>query len=397
MNHPGTALRCGTAVLTCLLAWSAWAQDGDDASQKLYVQGQQALAAGRYREAEGDLQIVARQHPDVAEVHATLAVVYFQERMFSNVIREAQRALRLKPGLPRLDSLIAMSQSELGEYGAARPELEKCFAQATDPEVKRMCGLQLERTYTGLHRDDRAVALALELDRLYPKDPEVLYHDAKIFGNFAYLDVQKLGSVAPHSLWERLAAAEAYESQGSAEAAIAAYREVLTLDPHRPSVHYQLGRTLLAHSRQTGSAEGGNEALREFTQELQNDPGNGNAAYEIGEIQRGRGNLDEARKYFEMALDDYPQFEEAHVGLSAVLLAQQQPKLARDHLQSAVALNANDAVAWYRLALVERKLGNSKEQQSAMAEFQRARHNATPTEGSPGVTQQAMDPGAPTL
>ena len=395
MDHLWKGLRTGTAVLACLLAMSASAQDDADRIQKLYVQGQQAMAEGRYQEAEADLQSVAQQQPNVAEVHATLAVVYFQERMFNRVIDEAQRALKLKPGLPRLGSLIAMSQSEIGEYGEARPALEKCLAQATDTQVKRMCGLQLERTYTGLHRDDKAVALALELDRLYPKDPEVLYHDAKIFGNFAYLDVQKLGSVAPHSLWERLAAAEAYESQGSTEAAVAAYRDVLALDPHRPSVHYQLGRTLLAHARQSGTAADNDEALREFTEELKNDPGNGNAAYEIGEIQRGRGNLDEARKYFEMALQYYPLFEEAHVGLAAVLLAQQKPQLAREHLRSAVALNANDAVAWYRLALVERSLGNSKEQQSAMAEFQRARHAEQHTEASPGVTQQAMDPGAP--
>lgn len=394
MESARKVLRIATVTLGCVLAVVAWAQEEGDRTQQLYQHGQQALAAGRYREAEEDLKAVAQQEPNIAEVHATLAVVYFQERFFQRAAEEAKHAQKLKPRLPRLDSLIAMSQSEMGEYEAARPSLERCFAQAGDQEVKRMCGLQLERTYTGLHRDDRAVALALEMDRLYPKDPEVLYHDAKTFGNFAYLDVQRLGTVAPQSLWARLAAAEAYESQGSTEAAVAAYREVLTLDPHRPSVHYQLGRTLLAHSRQTASTQEVDEALHEFSQELVNDPGNGNAAYEIGELERGRGNLEQAQKYFEMALEHYPQFEEAHVGLAAVLLARHHPEQAREHLQKAVALNPDDSVAWYRLALVERTLGNEKEQQTAMAEFQRARRSATKTEAQPGVTQQTLDTSA---
>ena len=60
-----------------------------------------------------------------------------------------------------------------------------------------MCGLQLLRAYSGLRRDSKAVEVALELNRLYPDDPEVLYHTGRIFGNFAFLNMQKLAQVAP--------------------------------------------------------------------------------------------------------------------------------------------------------------------------------------------------------
>ena len=80
--------------------------------------------------------------------------------------------------------------------------------------MKRLCGLHLERSYTGLNRDSDAVKVGLKLNRLYPNDPEVLYHNGRIFGNFAFLTMQRLAQAAPDSVWRHQAAAEAYESQG---------------------------------------------------------------------------------------------------------------------------------------------------------------------------------------
>ena len=70
-------------------------------------------------------------------------MVYFQEKKFDQAVPELRRALRLKPGLARASTLLAMSLSEVGEYPEALPGLEKGFKQAPDPETKRLCGLQL--------------------------------------------------------------------------------------------------------------------------------------------------------------------------------------------------------------------------------------------------------------
>ena len=165
-----------------------------------------------------------------------------------------------------------------------------------------MCGLQLLRVYTGLRQDSKAVEVALELNRLYPNDPEVLYHTGRIFGNFAFLNMQQLAQVAPASVWRHQAEAEAYESQGSNDAAISEYRQVLSADPQRPGIHYRIGRTLLARSWQRNSPEDMAEAGREFEQELEIDPGNANAAYELAEIHRNAGEFGEAQKLFEVAI-----------------------------------------------------------------------------------------------
>jgi predicted Zn-dependent protease len=77
-------------------------------------------------------------------------------------------------------------------------------------------------------------------------------------------------------------------------------------------------------------------------------------------------------------------------------MAQQKPDLALPHLQRAVALNADDEVAWYRLAQVDRSLGNKDEQMKALAEFQRLRsqlavQQGTSTQGE--VTKQVLQNG----
>jgi len=362
--------------------------------------GQKALAEARYPDAERAFEKLRSLEPDVPEIYANLGLIYFQEKKFEQAVSTLRHALKVKPALPKLDTLLAMSLSELGEYQEALPGLEKGFHRSPDPAIKRMCGLQLERAYTWLHENGKAVEIALDLDRLYPNDPEVLYHNAKIFGNSAFLSVQKLAKIAPNSVWRHEAAGEAYESQGSNVQAIDQYQRVIAIDPNRPGVHYRLGRTWLARSRDDSSTDDRKQAMKEFEKELELDSSNANAAYELGDMYRSSGQLNEAKDAFELALKSHPDFEEAHLGLASVLMSLRQPALALPHVQKAIALNHDDAVSWYRLARAEKALGHTAEAEKADAEFQRLRgnsseHIAAPAIFSPDqVTKQEVDPNS---
>src|SRR5438552_16470960 len=116
-----------------------------------------------------------------------------------------------------------------------------------------MCGLQLERAYTGMQRHNKAVEIAIELNRLYPEDPEVLYHTGRLCGNFAFLTMQTLAQVAPGSVWRHQAAAEAFESQGSYDLAVREYRTVLELGRAPVGIDVRLGGTLLNGVRRDDS------------------------------------------------------------------------------------------------------------------------------------------------
>jgi tetratricopeptide (TPR) repeat protein len=365
-------------LIASLTSPAAFAQSDKSAEIEKYSQeGRQALAKGDYPAAEIAYEKLRDLSPNTAEIHANLGVIYFTERKFQPAASELRRSLKLNPNLQKAQALLAMSLSELGQYNEALPLLEKEFYRTTDPALKRSCGLHLERTYTGLRRDDKAVEVALELTRLYPNDPEVLYYNGRLFGNFAYLSIKRLSDVAPDSIWKHQSAAEAYESQGSYDFAIAEYRQVLALDPHRPGIHYRLGRTMLARANNAGAREATQEARNEFTAELDIDPTNANAAYELAESSRNAGDMGEAEKYFRQALHQYPEFQQANLGLAAVLLKEGKTEPARQFAHKAIAADPASEVGWYRLAQIEKALGNVTGQQKALAEFQRLRQKST--------------------
>ena len=373
-------VRCRVfGILVCggLSLLVAQAQQGDDDQAAQYAAGQQALAQGNYAAARSTFEKLAKLDPDIAEVHATLAVICFKQREYKQAINEIHTAQKLKPSLPKLDSLLGLSMSELSEFTEALPHLEKGFKQTADPEVRRMCGLQLLRAYTGLNRDADAVATALALNKFYPDDPEVLYHTGRIYGNYTYIVMEKLHDKAAGSIWMLQAQGEANESQKNYDAAIVAFNHVLQIDPRRPGIHYRLGRVYLARLNEGRNSDDRDAAQREFAAELVLDPDNGNARYELANLEAGQVNLEEAHKQFEQVLALYPDFEEALVALGGLDLDNNKPQAAVTCLEHATQLRPDDEVAWYRLARAERATGNKEAQEKALAAFKKL-HNSTP-------------------
>ncbi len=361
--------------------------------QRLAQTGEQALQAGRYEEAAQSFEKLRELAPQMAEAHARLGLIYFQQQRFELAVPAWRQAIKLKPALLNADVFLAMSLAELGQFNEAVPVLEKGFKRVTDAALKRASGLQLQRAYKNTQQDEKAVAVMLELIRLYPKDPEVLYHAGRVFGNAAYMATVKLNEVAPDSVWLHLAAGEAYESQSRFDAALDEYQAVVSLQPKRAGIYYRIGRLWLARAKQaTDDTTSEPEALKAFERELALDATNANAAYEAGEIHRKSARFDVAAKLFAQAVKHYPDFEEALVGLGRTLLSEGKANDALAPLRRSVALNANDEVAWFQLAQAQRALGNATEQQKALAEFQRVRNakqSVTPTKRE--ITKQTID------
>jgi tetratricopeptide (TPR) repeat protein len=388
-------------LLIPISLWACIATAQDSSVERYAEQGQAALAAGHYEDAEQVFAKLRQLQPGIAEVHANLGLIYFEEHKYSDAIPALRQALKLKPTLTKTDNLLAMSLSEVGHYGEAAPGLEKCLHRTADSEIKRMCGLELERAYTGLKKDSKAVEVALELNRLYPGDPEILYQTGKVYGNFAFLTMEKLAQLAPASVWRHLAAAEAHESQGSYSESVQEYREVLRLEPDRSAIHYRIGRSLIGRFWQRQSQDDLVMATKEFEEELRLHPDNANAAYELGEERRKNKELGEAERYFEQALQHYPDFSEAQLGLAQVLLEENQPQQALSHAQHAVVVDPENEVGWYRLAKIQGTLGNAPEQQKALAEYRRLHDMANqqkevaPVFSPREVTKQEVDSTPP--
>ena len=86
--------------------------------------------------------------------------------------------------------------------------------------------------------------------------------------------------------------------------------QVLAAAPNRPGLHFRIGRVLLAQAGQAGSDASSltSRARQQFELELQRDPTNANAAYELGEMQRRAGELEQAVASFGAAVHSDPGF-----------------------------------------------------------------------------------------
>src|SRR5215472_11164951 len=69
------------ALAVCCFMRPARAQNDNQEQAANYAEaGQKALAAGRYAEARQNFEQLEKIAPGVAEVHATLAAIYFKQR-----------------------------------------------------------------------------------------------------------------------------------------------------------------------------------------------------------------------------------------------------------------------------------------------------------------------------
>ena len=352
------------------------------------------MGSGSFEEARSDFEQLEKMDASVAEVHATLGVLYYKSGDYERAIAEIREARRLKPSLPRLDSLLSLALAESGRDKEALPGLEKTFRTSDDKEIRRQTGLELTRVYSHLNMDRRAVEIALELRDLYKDDPEVLYNAGKIIGNSAYLTMQDLFHAPGNSLWAALAKAESFESEGQTIDAIVYYKQALEIDPHHINLHYQMGRAYLTQWKSTHLADDLAAAEAEFGRELETHPENANAAYELAGLKRNKGDYAEAERLYTSAIASYPQFEEAEVGLGAVLIEEQKASLAIDPLKRAVAQRPDDKVAWYRIAQARKALGDAAGNREAMTKFLALRDldkNPSAKSASGDVTPQQVD------
>lgn len=344
----------------------------DAVLQSTYQQAEEAFREQRLDDAATGYRKLAALSPDTAEVHAKLGLIHYLQGRFHDAVPSLRRALDLKPSLPNVDALLAISLAGIGEHGEAVPGLEKGFADPANEQLRRLIGLELQRSLVALGRQERAATIVAQLERLYPDDPEVLYHTGRFHADMATAAMQHLLAVAPASVWGHQASGDALESLGNHELAIVEYRKALAKRPDLPGVHYSIARAIQSSEGAAGTED---DAMNAYRQELRIDSTHALAAYELGEILRKRSELGQARGFFQQAVTNRPDFALGRVGLGRVLRELDEPEQAKAHLEAAVRISPENEIARYQLALAYRALGDLASAEREMQAFQRIQRN----------------------
>jgi tetratricopeptide (TPR) repeat protein len=340
-----------------------------ESANAIAAQAQHALIAGNYIRAIELYRSLAKIAPGVAEIHSNLAVAYYQSGQFADAAREAQTALRLSPTLLNAHYFLGLSLAESGYCREALPYLKEDFSRVEDPKLKRVIGTDGLHCSMALSHVNRAINYDQILTREFPDDPEILYLTTHLFSELSTRASQLLVATSPGSYQVYRMNAEVMELQGKLQDAIAEYDKVQELDPHVPGIHYEIGKILLQQNHDLATLH---KAKKEFEAELQIDPGNARAEYQLGQIASISRDWNKAIAHLQHAVNLDPQLVPALVSLGKAYAASGQVKEAIAPLERAIELDPNNADAHYRLSFVYRRLGRIQEADHQLVAYKQA-------------------------
>jgi|SRR6185437_11166377 predicted Zn-dependent protease len=257
---------------------------------------------------------------------------------------------------------------DLADHGRCAEALLvlKRAAQGTDKQLSYHAALTGARCAMTLQRRADALELLAVLARKFPDDPEAAYTSARYLSQLANETAEHLAATAPNSLQVRKMNAEALESQGKGDEAIAEYRKLLAEDPKVPELHFRIARLLLEKNPpQT------DEAKKELDEELKIAPNNSAAEFAVGEIARRDADWPTAIEHFQRAANLDAGFVEAFLALGMSLNSANQFQEAIAPLERYTKMQPEDPAGHYQLATAYSRTGNKEAAQRELAEQRR--------------------------
>ena len=313
-----------------------------------------------------------------------LALVNAEGQSSQSSLNKSAKPGSTNPASPTASSFSVEASIDLaakGQCEKALPTLKRSAGHISDKDLKYRASMATARCAMSLDQTDIAVNALTSMQHDFPNDPQVLYIATHYFSELATRASQRLAALAPSSYQAHELEAEADESQGKWDDAVAEYREILKRNPDLPGIHYRMGRLRLSAPETTTSTD---EAAREFQAELKIDPANASAEFFLGEIARRAGRWDEAVPHFSKASTIDPGFSEAFLALGMSLNSSQKFADAVAPLEKYVKMEPADPAGHYQLSLSYSQTGRRDDAAREMAVQQEtARRGAAP--GGPGA------------
>ena len=253
----------------------------------------------------------------------------------------------------RASALEAVVDAALGQCGEALPKLAAA-ASADDPSIARLAGLAAARCSIAGERFDAALDTLSALRAGHPVDADVLYETARLHLKGWNEAVSAMFQAVPSSFRVNQLSAEIFEIQGRYDDAVREYRKAIDKAPGTVNLHYRLGRALLMRSHEPSALE---EALAAFRAELELNPADAVAEFQVGQILQVQGRSDEALSHFERAIELDGEFPEALIAVAKERVRLERFDAAIDLLERALALHPQSEPAHYSLMLAYRNAG----------------------------------------
>ena len=309
-----------------------------------------------------ELQAAVALNPESVDAQANLGVLLFFQGKAADAIPHFRAALKVQPGLAKIQGLLGMAEDRTLDFDDARKDMEAAFPSLEDRRFQMQLGLELVGLDTESGDLEKAAAILTQLRKANPDNAEVLYAAYRTYSDLAGESMLALSLAAPDSAqMHQLMAHEDYR-QGNTTGAVAQYRKAIALDPHLPGIHFELAELLRTSKDETVKKE----AEQEYRAALREDPQNEKSILRLAEIDAQRGNTEQSYKEYTKAVELQPADADAKLGLAKTLIEMNQTDKALALLEDAVRLEPTNATAHYRLATLYRKMGRADDAKREM-------------------------------
>lgn len=288
----------------------------------------------------------------------------------------AQSQRKAAAARPQASGQEALKLAETGHCPEALPLLKRLQPQIADKDQKRRAGIDAVRCAMGLGRAGEASEFLERLNQQFPGDPEVLYVSTHTYSDLSLQASQELMRTAPQSYQVHELNAEALETQGKWDEAIAEYRKILEKDPRLPGIHYRIGRVILSAPATDTTAE---DAKKEFQQELEVDPTNAGAEYVLGELAREAQQWPDAIEHFTRATKLDSSFSDAFFGLGRSLISAEKFSDAIPPLEAFVKLQPLEPAGHFQLGTAYNRAGRKADADREFALYRKTTSEARQT------------------
>ena len=338
----------------------------DAAVKDAFRQGAQAMHQGRTAEAETSFRRAVKLAPAMPDAHLDLGLVLGRQGKLDEAIAQLREALKLDNTLPSGHMFLGIFLYQENHPEQASRELQaELSAQPDNVEALTWLGtldLAQDRPERAIVPLDHAAALA-------PNDLNVLELRARSHSLVAKDTYARMAKLDPGSWHVHHVQAQLDADQGKHTDAIAEYQAAIQLQPDDPDLYEEMGDEYRANS-QLEAAEAA------YRKGLALGPANPTALYNLGSAEVERGQSAEGVPMLERALASYPgsPLAEYYLGRGLNDLGRDQEAVA--WLKKAAAAGANTELTkrtYYELTRVYRKLHQTIEAKSALAEFNRLR------------------------
>ncbi len=309
------------------------------------------------KQQSGDLEGAASEYrqflkayPEAAAIHSNLGAALAGLGRFEEAVSEYKVALKQSPKVPGARLNLALAYYKMGSFSEAATELARVHAEAP---ANHQAVLLLGDCYLRMGQEKDVIRVLEPESKTHPDDLAIAY----MLGT-AYIRNQQVekGQLLVDRILRNGDSAEAHLMLGSAKMNVAdfagareEFAKAVELNPDLPEVHVLYAKAL----HLTGDSD---LSLQEFKAELARNPYSFDSNLQLGVTARQEENYEEAKRYFERALQTRPGDPGVRYQLAVVNIDEGKLDPARIELEGLVKESPQFTEAHRSLSLVYYRL-----------------------------------------